>query len=212
MFPGAPDAAIPVPIRKRAATAFRPYSGLDWANRSKRFDNRLSISQRLRLRAVHPSRTSAAPPTNSPPKSRRQRLEHLEHDRLVGVDEAVRRCPQGRSRPRSEHFSMTHAVMCRAAQDRSRSTPKGRGRTPGGRPAGEPRRSRGYRSHCRSARYEGAVTADQGFVQPHIRALSTSTSQPGEDGSKPCSTSQRIASRLRNDHHARITSRSTSVP
>ena len=51
-----------------------------------------------------------------------------------------------------------------------------------------------------------------GLVQPHIRDLSTSTSQPGEDGSKPCSTSQRTASRLRNDHHARITSRSTSVP
>ena len=48
--------------------------------------------------------------------------------------------------------------------------------------------------------------------QPHIRDLSTSTSQPGEDGSKPCSTSQRIATRLRSDHHARITSRSTSVP
>jgi Phage integrase, N-terminal SAM-like domain len=51
-----------------------------------------------------------------------------------------------------------------------------------------------------------------GLVQPHSRDLSTSTSQPGEDGSKPCSTSQRTASRLRNDHHARITSRSTSVP
>ena len=37
-------------------------------------------------------------------------------------------------------------------------------------------------------------------------------SAPGEDGSKPCSISQRAASRLRNDHHARITSRSTSVP
>ncbi|NEW76802.1 transposase [Streptomyces rapamycinicus] len=47
---------------------------------------------------------------------------------------------------------------------------------------------------------------------PHIRDLSTSTSQPGANGSKPCSTSQRTPSRLRNDHHARITSRSTSVP
>jgi hypothetical protein len=37
-------------------------------------------------------------------------------------------------------------------------------------------------------------------------------SQPGKDGSKPCSASQRMARRLRNDHHARITSRSTSVP
>ncbi|GAA1388222.1 hypothetical protein GCM10009639_14430 [Kitasatospora putterlickiae] len=47
---------------------------------------------------------------------------------------------------------------------------------------------------------------------PHIRERSTSTSQPGAKGSKPCSTSQRTASRLRNDHHARITSRSTPVP
>jgi hypothetical protein len=51
-----------------------------------------------------------------------------------------------------------------------------------------------------------------GLGQPHIRDLSTSSSQPGEDGSKPCSTSQRNASRLRSDHHARITSRSTSLP
>jgi hypothetical protein len=51
-----------------------------------------------------------------------------------------------------------------------------------------------------------------GLVQPHSRDLSTSNSQPGEDGSKPCSISQRAARRLRNDHHARITSRSTSVP
>ncbi len=47
---------------------------------------------------------------------------------------------------------------------------------------------------------------------PHIRDLSTSNSQPGKDGSKPCSTSQRTATRLRHDHHPRITSRSTSVP
>jgi hypothetical protein len=51
-----------------------------------------------------------------------------------------------------------------------------------------------------------------GLVQPHSRDLSTSTSQPAENGSKPCSTSQRTARRLLNDHHARITSRSTSVP
>lgn len=50
------------------------------------------------------------------------------------------------------------------------------------------------------------------LAQSHIWDLSTSTSQPGEEGSKPCSTSQRTARRLRNDHHARITSRSTSVP
>lgn len=49
-------------------------------------------------------------------------------------------------------------------------------------------------------------------AQPHSTDLSTSTSQPGAVGSKPCSTSQRTPSRLRNDHHARITSRSTSVP
>jgi hypothetical protein len=50
------------------------------------------------------------------------------------------------------------------------------------------------------------------LVQPHIMDLSTSNSAPGEDGSKPCSISQRAAFRLRHDHHARITSRSTSVP
>ena len=42
--------------------------------------------------------------------------------------------------------------------------------------------------------------------------LSTSTSQPGKKGSKPCSISHRIADRLRHDHHARTTSRSTSAP
>ncbi len=46
---------------------------------------------------------------------------------------------------------------------------------------------------------------------PRIRARSTSTSQPGADGSKPCSTSQRTAVRLRKDHHARMTSMSTSA-
>ncbi len=51
-----------------------------------------------------------------------------------------------------------------------------------------------------------------GPAQPHSRDLSTSTSQPGANGSKPCSTSQRTFSRLRTDPHARITSRSTSVP
>lgn len=51
-----------------------------------------------------------------------------------------------------------------------------------------------------------------GLVQPHSRDLSTSTSHPGRHGSKPCSTSQRTALRLRNDHHARITSKSTPVP
>ena len=50
------------------------------------------------------------------------------------------------------------------------------------------------------------------LARPHIRDLSTSNSQPGMDGSKPCSTSQRAATRLRHDHHPRITSRSTSVP
>ncbi len=42
--------------------------------------------------------------------------------------------------------------------------------------------------------------------------LSTANSQPGEDGSKPCSISHRAATSPLNDHHARITSRSTSVP
>ncbi len=50
------------------------------------------------------------------------------------------------------------------------------------------------------------------LVQPHIPDLSTSNSAPGEDGSKPRSISQRAATRLRHDHHAWITSRSTSVP
>src|SRR5437870_1137030 len=60
---------------------------------------------------------------------------------------------------------------------------------------------------ARLMRQNGLVAV--GLVQPHSRDLSTSNSQPGEDGSKPCSISQRAASRLRNDHHARITSRST---
>jgi hypothetical protein len=47
-------------------------------------------------------------------------------------------------------------------------------------------------------------------VESHSRDLSTLTSQPGKDGSKPSSTSKRTASRLRNDHYARITSRSTT--
>jgi hypothetical protein len=51
-----------------------------------------------------------------------------------------------------------------------------------------------------------------GLRRPTREDFNTSNSQPGEDGSKPCSISQRAASRLRNDHHARITSRSTSVP
>jgi hypothetical protein len=40
----------------------------------------------------------------------------------------------------------------------------------------------------------------------------TSISQPGENGSKPCSTSQRTDSRQRIDHQARTMSRSTSPP
>ena len=48
--------------------------------------------------------------------------------------------------------------------------------------------------------------APRHVVRPHLWDLRTSTSQPGEDGSKPCSTSQRIAVRLRSDHQARITS------
>ena len=46
----------------------------------------------------------------------------------------------------------------------------------------------------------------------HIWDRSTSNSQPGEAGSKPCSISHRAATRLRSDHQARITSRSTSAP
>jgi hypothetical protein len=51
-----------------------------------------------------------------------------------------------------------------------------------------------------------------GLVQTHSRDLSTANSHPGADGSKPCSINQRAATKLRSDHHARITSRSTSVP
>ncbi len=46
----------------------------------------------------------------------------------------------------------------------------------------------------------------------HVWDRSTSTSHPGAFGSKPCSISQRIASRLRTDHHPRMASRSTAVP
>ena len=59
---------------------------------------------------------------------------------------------------------------------------------------------------------EGPGARSSGLVQRHIVDLSTSNSAPGEEGSKPCSISQRAATRLRHDHHARITSRSTSVP
>ena len=63
------------------------------------------------------------------------------------------------------------------------------------------------RGRCLLAKGGGRVQGER-----HIRDLSTSNSAPGEDGSKPCSISQRAAFRLRHDHHARITSRSTSVP
>jgi hypothetical protein len=46
----------------------------------------------------------------------------------------------------------------------------------------------------------------------HNWDLSTSNSQPGAAGSKPCSTNHRTATKQRNDHHPLITSRSTSVP
>ena len=74
----------------------------------------------------------------------------------------------------------------------------------------------------RAARGERAMSVARPYLlakgggrvqgERHIRDLSTSNSAPGEDGSKPCSISQRAAPRLRHDHHARITSRSTSVP
>jgi hypothetical protein len=63
------------------------------------------------------------------------------------------------------------------------------------------------RGRCPLAKGGGLVRGER-----HIRDLSTSNSAPGEDGSKPCSISQRAATRLRHDHHPRITSRSTSVP
>jgi hypothetical protein len=59
---------------------------------------------------------------------------------------------------------------------------------------------------------EDASSARVEAVQHHSRDVSTSTSRPGRHGSKPCSTSQRTASRHRNDDQARTTSRSTSVP
>ncbi|WP_433558113.1 hypothetical protein ACQPWY_05490 [Pseudonocardia xinjiangensis] len=46
------------------------------------------------------------------------------------------------------------------------------------------------RKTTRFARYGGTALVAVGLVQSHIRALSTSISQPGADGSKPCSTSQ----------------------
>jgi hypothetical protein len=97
VLPGAPEAAILVPIRKKAATAFRPYSGLDWANRSKRFDNRLSISHRLPPARCASFRTSAAPPTNSPPKSRQQRLEHFRETMAMSKSYVEARAMHGQS-------------------------------------------------------------------------------------------------------------------
>ena len=70
----------------------------------------------------------------------------------------------------------------------------------------------GFRFGCQTALFAECPHAILRLVQPHIPDLSTSNSAPGEDGSKPCSISQRAATRLRHDHHARITSRSTSVP
>jgi hypothetical protein len=81
-------------------------------------------------------------------------------------------------------------------------------------PTGSDQSDRGRRLEpmiCTTFRLRTALVAI-GLVQPHSWDLSTANSQPGEDGSKPCSISHRAATRLRNDHHARITSKSTSVP
>jgi len=51
-----------------------------------------------------------------------------------------------------------------------------------------------------------------GLVPPHGADLSRATSGISSGGPKPCSTSQRTLSRHRNDHHARMRSRSTLVP
>jgi hypothetical protein len=66
------------------------------------------------------------------------------------------------------------------------------------------------REHLRSLAQRDVVTPEFEASVPQLdEDRNTSNSQPGEDGSKPCSISQRAASKLRSDHHARITSRST---
>jgi hypothetical protein len=83
-----------------------------------------------------------------------------------------------------------------------------------GAPPADP--SRGRHRGARALSVARAVSLAKGGRQVqgerHIRDLSTSNSAHGEDGSKPCSISQRAAPRLRQDHHARITSISMSVP
>ena len=88
------------------------------------------------------------------------------------------------------------------------------GRPPEGplRDGSTPGRARGARALSVARRRLSVKGGGRVQGERHIRDLSTSNSAPGEDGSKPCSISQRAASRLRQDHQARITSRSTSVP
>ena len=64
-----------------------------------------------------------------------------------------------------------------------------------GRPRGAPAMSVAWAVSIRQGR--GRVQGER-----HLRDLSTSNSAPGEDGSKPCSISQRAAHRLRHDHQA----------
>jgi hypothetical protein len=123
----------------------------------------------------------------------------------------------GSSRARSRYCTVF--VVC-ASAGRSATTPT-MPSSPSAAPssAGDDCAPHSVRSHkCRRAPEEMVCSMHQNALvtvrpaQPHSRDLSTSNSQPGADGSKPCSTSQRATSRLRNDHHARITSRSMSVP
>jgi len=65
--------------------------------------------------------------------------------------------------------------------------------------------------HAGSRRANVALGA-VGLVPLHGADLSMATSGISSGGPKPCSTSQRTLSRHRNDHHARMRSRSTLVP
>lgn len=113
------------------------------------------------------------------------------------ADRAARACPTPSTAP-SRH-----------ARSRQRRSPACRQRTRSGHAsAAGPTCSASTTPPCMpSAGQPGAPAAPS-----HIRDLSTSTSQPGANGSKPCSINQRTISRLRNDHHAWITSRSMDVP
>ena len=167
--------------------------------------DRQAPARRCRTRRRPPDR----PPRDRPRAARPRRARAGRADRAApqpGLRGAVHRVWAA---PRRGHP--------RSPDGRHRPTPRGASRVQ----AGRHHRLNNVRATARStpeslsrcfALPVAWWTSQMLSARPHIRDLSTSTSQPGEDGSKPCSTSQRTASRLRNDHHARITSRSTSVP